>query len=76
MRKIDGTYEMKENPNHIEYYKNTDGDVVITFSAHVHTDDRIEEFKKYKPLYNTSQSSYVCVFPPSQNKLQKEHLFL
>ena len=69
MRKIDGIYEMKENPDHIEYYKNIYCDVVITFSAHVHTDDRIGEFKKYKPLYNTSQSSYVCVFPPSLKKI-------
>ena len=69
MEKIEGIYEMKEKPDHIEYYKNTDGDVVTTFSAHIHTDDRIGSFKKYKPLYNTSQSSYVCVFPPSLKEI-------
>ena len=29
----------------------------------------LENFKKYKPLNNTSQSSYVCVFPPSLKKI-------
>ena len=67
---------MKEKPDHIEYYKKTDGDMAIAFSTHITKDDRIGEFIKYKPLYNTNQSPCVSVFPPPLKKITEKHMLL
>ena len=54
--------------DHIEAYKNKNGEYVIIFSGHIPITD-LYGFKEIYPLYDTSQTTYCITLPPTKKKL-------